>query len=290
MTSFESAAKKLCRLSFWGSTIDLLGGVPEKYLYAGLAGPEAGDFRTLRGFGVPIERIALFDTSVQMADDADAANPDQTVIRKSIEGGITDCAPRDAILLDFGTHIDNTTLSVVRRTAISSRMTVGRVIGMSFLVGRELHATWLKKATADFVKGQRGEPADVYAHYSRPLPCMSRALYVTQQLYPVGQQKLRLHLKRLWMYEAREDYGTGSHVLTLQYQWQRAAPPEALVQVLHAAHHANTRIPAGSYAKRYVGKNTMFLLQEGGNPELLLNISAGSSRSYRGRSTAGAYV
>lgn len=290
MMSLESAAKKLCRLSFWADTLELLGGHPEEYRCAGLCGSEAGDFRTLRGLGVPIDNILLFDDSRAAADDSEDCEPDLTVIRKRIERAIDAYPTVDAILLDFGAHVDKTTLRVAHQTAVAAKMNEGGVFAMSFLAGRELHATWLKKATEDFIAGQQGMPKDVWALWSRAQPCMARALYVTQQVGPIKQQGLRLHLNHLWMYEARDDYGKGSHVFTVQYQWRKGAPSHPLVQVCSAAQHPSARVPAGYYGSRYVGKNAMWLLQEGGNPELLLNISAGSARSYRGRSKAGAYA
>jgi hypothetical protein len=290
MISFESAAKKLCRLSFWANTLELLGEKPEERRCAGLCGSEAGDFRTLRGLGVAADNILLFDDSKAAADDSEECEPDLTVIRKRIERAIDAYPTVDAILLDFGAHIDKTTLGVTQRTATVSKMNEGGVFAMSFLAGRELHATWLKKAVEDFIAGQRGMPEDVWSLWSRSQPCMAWALYVTQQVFPIKQQGLRLHLNHLWMYEARDDYGKGSHVFTVQYQWRKGTPPHPLAQVCAAAQHPTARVPSGYYASRYVGKNAMWLLQEGANPELLLNISAGSARSYRGRNKAGAYA
>lgn len=290
MTYPESSSKKLARLAFWSSAIERLGREPEKCLCAGLAGWTGGDLQTLQGLEVPAESVALFDTSPLAARSAQAAVPGLSVIQRPIEKGIGGIPTRDVILLDFGAHVDKNTLRVLRETATHANMSEGRIFGVSFLVGRELHATWLDQATESFVRGTRAMKEDVYAHWSRAIPPMIRAFYITQQAHAIRQRSLHLNLVQMWYYEAREDYGMGSHVVTLQFEWKKRASKTPLAQVHTAVQHPNVCIPSASMAKRYVGKNAIWLLQEGANPELLLNISAGSARSYRGRSTAGAYV
>ncbi len=289
----DTPPKKRARVETWFTIRDELGSRFAKGRHLVLAGPDAGDISVALGLGVPVSGMLAVDRSKPAVTAARFRFPEADVQHCEVID-VLGKGLFDSVFLDFCCPVMEAELDTAA-LAVSTSIRSGGVFACAFLAGREQDTAGGLRSRVLAVREKIEKSVSYFPPERRKewlplIPYLARATVIDQELMARTRSAGWLPVPvAQFFYKSKEDgdyKGMPMCIYVARVLWHSR---RSLHRETKKALETLPRLEFFNCTNRELGVYAMWLIEQGLNPALLLNVAETSVRAWKAHATRGTY-